>query len=194
MNNQKSKSIYAIGIILISFLIVTSSSESCMAQKKDKNVSEKGFKKLKKKKNNTDVIMQESPDANDIKCDSALWNHVYNPSRLQIIDQCKTVTGIITETKADDDGDQHMLLKLDAGQENLINKKNVKQKKGELVIEVVCACTVTLPAAKIPCKGYLNNIKLPAVGTHVKVTGSYVIDSHNGWAEIHPVSKIEIVK
>jgi hypothetical protein len=29
------------------------------------------------------------------------------------------------------------------------------------------------------------------VGAHVRATGTYVIDSHNGWAEIHPVSRIE---
>ena len=44
------------------------------------------------------------------------------------------------------------------------------------------------------CKGYVNNVELPKVGDHVKVTGSYVIDSHNGWAEIHPITEIVIIK
>jgi hypothetical protein len=26
------------------------------------------------------------------KCDETLWDHVYNPARLQIVDRCKTVT------------------------------------------------------------------------------------------------------
>ncbi|MEO7684789.1 MAG: hypothetical protein ABIU86_12740 [Gemmatimonadaceae bacterium] len=129
-------------------------------------------------------------DADDDSCDASLWKHVYNPSRLQVLDQCKVVTGVITELGADDDGDEHMLLKLDAGQESLINKKNVKKKQGNLVIEVVCAAKVTLATAVQSCRGYRASIALPIVGQHVQVSGSYVIDSHNGWAELHPVSRI----
>jgi len=29
------------------------------------------------------------------------------------------------------------------------------------------------------------------VGEHVRVTGTYVLDSHNGWTEIHPVTRID---
>jgi len=36
-----------------------------------------------------------------------------------------------------------------------------------------------------------QNIKLPTVGTHLTVTGSYVLDQgHCGWAEIHSVTSI----
>ncbi|MCY7409995.1 MAG: hypothetical protein LH473_06965 [Chitinophagales bacterium] len=194
MNDLKSKSVFITAMILISFLFVSSSCSQPKSKKKDQQVTEKESKKSKKDKNKQTEITPASPDADDNSCDSSLWIHVYNPSRLQVIDQCKVVTGIIEETGPDDDGDEHLLLKLDAGQENVVNKKNVKEKNGDLVIEIVCANSVTLPAAKTPCKGYLNNIKIPAVGAHVKVTGSYVIDSHNGWAEIHPVTKIEEMK
>lgn len=71
-------------------------------------------------------------------CDNSLWKQVYDPDRLQVLDKCKTVTGVIEESNADPDGDQHMLLKLDKGQKD-----------------------------------------------------SYVLDSHNGWTEIHPVNRIE---
>lgn len=62
-------------------------------------------------------------------------------------DICKTVTGVIEESSADEDGDQHMLLKLDAGQEELLTKKNTKKKQGDLVIEAVCANNT--PLAKV---------------------------------------------
>ncbi|MEO5569741.1 MAG: hypothetical protein ABIT08_02305 [Bacteroidia bacterium] len=127
-------------------------------------------------------------------CKHSLWKHVYDPSRLEIMDSCISVTGILKESKAEDDGDQHLLLQLDAGQDELLTKKNYKKKNDDLVLELVCANHIKDKKAKKACKGFKNNIQVPPVGTHVKVTGSYVIDSHNGWAEIHPVTKMEVVK
>jgi hypothetical protein len=135
-----------------------------------------------------------SPGPAAANCDASLWNHVYNPKRLQIVNQCITVTGIVTETTPDEDGDQHFLLKLDRGQGQLLKKRNVTKKNGALVIEIVCANRVKLKKAKVACAGYSNRIALPAVGAHLKVTGTYVIDTHNGWAEIHPVSQMQVVK
>lgn len=129
-----------------------------------------------------------------IDCDTTYWKYVYNPERLEVIDKCKTVTGVIEESSADEDGDQHMLLKLDNGQEDLLTKKNIKKKGGDLVIEAVCANKPTLPKVGNTCDGYINRIQIPKLGEHVKVTGSLVIDSHNGWGEIHPITKIEILK
>jgi hypothetical protein len=124
-------------------------------------------------------------------CDASLWNHVYNPKRLQRVKTCLTVTGVITESSADDDGDQHFLLKLDPGQDNLVNKRNRKKKGGDIVLEIVCANSTTMKKPKAACAGFTNRIAIPAVGAHVRATGTYVIDSHNGWAEIHPVSKLQ---
>ena len=124
-------------------------------------------------------------------CDASLWNHVYNPKRLQQLAPCLTVTGVITESSADPDGDQHFLLRLDPGQDKLVNKRNRKKKDGNLVLEIVCANPTTMKKVKSACAGYTNPIPVPAVGTHVRATGTYVIDSHNGWAEIHPVSRLQ---
>jgi hypothetical protein len=127
-------------------------------------------------------------------CDASLWKHVYNPSRLQVLDSCISVTGVIDESDADDDGDQHFLLKLDPGQDRILKKKNAKKKGGDLVIEIVCANPVKLKKARAACPGYVNHIPIPPVGAHVKVTGSFVIDTHNKWTEIHPVSQIQIIR
>ena len=121
-------------------------------------------------------------------CDASLWNHVYSPKRLQQLATCVSVTGTIDESNVDEDGDQHFLLKLDPGQDTLVNKRNVKKKSGDIVLEVVCANPTTQKKPKAACAGYTNPIRLPAVGEHVKATGTYVLDSHNGWVEIHPVS------
>jgi hypothetical protein len=121
-------------------------------------------------------------------CDASLWNHVYNPTRLQQLATCLSVTGTIDESDVDADGDQHFLLKLDPGQDTLVNKRNDKKKSGDIVLEIVCANPTKMKKAKSACAGYTNPIRIPAVGEHVTATGTYVLDSHNGWVEIHPVS------
>ena len=139
--------------------------------------------------NTMESVNESLPD-----CDPQKWKHVYDPDRLEVLEQCKVVSGIITERNADPDGDEHMLLKLDKGQHHLLKKKNKTKKDGCLVIEAVCVNNITRKRAKGACNGYANNVWLPKVGDHVKVTGSYVLDSHNGWTEIHPISKIEKMK
>src|SRR5947208_1234839 len=54
------------------------------------------------------------------QCNKDLWQKVYNAERLTVKADCTTVTGTIAERSADQDGDEHMLLKLDAGQEGLL--------------------------------------------------------------------------
>jgi len=124
-------------------------------------------------------------------CDASLWDHVYSPKRLQQLAPCLSVTGVIDESNVDDDGDQHFLLKLDPGQDTLVNKRNNKKKSGDIVLEIVCANPTTMKKPQAACAGFTNSIPIPAVGTRVRATGTYVLDSHNGWVEIHPVSKLE---
>ena len=127
-------------------------------------------------------------------CDPHMWDRVYSPGRLRVINRCIAATGVIAESNADEDGDQHMLLKLDPGQDQLLNKRNRKKKEGALVTEIVCVNPTTQKKPKKACAGYKNSVPVPAVGSHVKITGSYVIDTHNGWAEIHPVSLVEPIR
>ena len=164
-------------------------SSSCETNKVKKNKNkEKEEKPIFSKQNEK---AQDKTYVND--CDTSLWKYVYNPDRLEVIDRCKTVTGVIEESSADEDGDQHMLLKLDNGQEELLTKKNIKKKQGDLVIEAVCVNKTTLGKVGNTCNGFTNKIQIPKPGDHVKVSGSYVIDTHNGWAEIHPITKLEIL-
>ena len=124
-------------------------------------------------------------------CDASLWNHVYSPKRLQQLASCVSVTGTIDESNVDADGDQHFLLKLDPGQDTLVNKRNDKKKSGDIVLEIVCANPTTMKKPRSACAGYANPVPISPVGAHVRATGTYVLDSHNGWVEIHPVSKLE---
>lgn len=38
-------------------------------------------------------------------------------------------------------------------------------------------------------------LNIPPKGSHVTVTGSHVLDlEHQSWAEIHPVTSIEVIR
>jgi hypothetical protein len=123
------------------------------------------------------------------KCDDSLWNHVYNPSRLQVVDKCITVTGIIDSIRSEQDGDLHIRLKLDPPYVHLVNQANQENQFGDLVLEPICIGKVTQATAISACQNFHQNIDIPPVGSHVQVTGSYVLDKEHGeWAEIHPVT------
>ena len=65
-----------------------------------------------------------------------------------------------------------------------------------MVLEPVCIGKVTQKSALGICDNYVNNVYIPKKGEHVRVTGSYVLDTErgHGWREIHPVTKIEMIK
>jgi hypothetical protein len=125
------------------------------------------------------------------QCDQSLWNHVYNPSRLQVVEPCKTVTGVIESIRTEADGDYHIQLKPDPQFSNLINSANVNGQFGDLLLEPICVNPVTQPDAISACQDFHQNINIPPIGSHVQVTGSYVLDNqHDERAEIHPVTSI----
>lgn len=123
-------------------------------------------------------------------CDASLWNHVYHPQRLHIIKQCVTVTGTIDHEIKEPDGDIHIRLNLDAQYKSMLDDKNVSEQKGDLVLEPVCEDSPTQSDAESSCNNYHSSVVVPADGTHVSVTGSYVLDADHGWNEIHPVTSI----
>ena len=45
---------------------------------------------------------------NTAQCDQSLWNYVYHPQRLQVLQPCITVTGTIDEIRKEADGDYHV--------------------------------------------------------------------------------------
>ena len=177
-------------IKILFFILFLTSFTACETKKEKKHKK----KDKEEEKTSSDQTQNVQDNNTAIDCDTTFWKYVYNPERLLVIDKCKTVTGVIEESSADEDGDQHMLLKLDNGQDDLLTKKNKKKKQGDLVIEAVCANKTSLGKVGNTCNGYINKIQIPKLGDHVKVTGSLVNDTHNGWNEIHPITKIEILK
>jgi hypothetical protein len=94
---------------------------------------------------------------------------IYSPKRLTVLKTCRTFAGTVVETDHKDDGDIHVLLTPDPGFTSFLNVENVNA--GGMVVEIV-------PGQQIP---------EPAVGAHLSLLGTWVLDEHNGWNEIHPV-------
>lgn len=114
--------------------------------------------------------------------------HVYHPYRLHLLAACVTVTGTVAVIRREADGDLHILLSLDPGQERYVNAVNASQQHGDLVLEPVCVGGITQADALSACADYHNPLQIPSVGAHVSVTGAWVLDADHGWLEIHPVA------
>jgi hypothetical protein len=142
------------------------------------------------------------PTTTDTGCDASLWSHVYHSYRLIVHQQCIAVTGTIVDATAgrepdgvrhEADGDTHGWLKVDAEFQNLLNAGNLNNEAGNLVFEIICRFPVTQADAQSACASYTDKVKLPPVGSHVRIVGVYVQDTFHGqWMEIHPVTSIAV--
>jgi hypothetical protein len=139
---------------------------------------------------------QNQVASNGTLCNSDINNFVYHPSRLKVIQECITVTGTLDLARAEKDGDFHMLVKLDAPYANLTNSLNDAKFNGDLVVEPICQNTPTQADAIDPCSPYNGpnfGVSSISLGTHVQLTGRYVLDmQHGGWAEIHPLDSMTV--
>jgi len=136
-------------------------------------------------------------------CGDALWQHIYHPSRLLVMNECVTVSGTIVDdtngrnsdgVRHEAGGDTHGWLRVDPQFANLLNNGNMSAENGDLVFEIVCHYHVTQADAKPACSTFGDHTLIPPVGSHVRITGAFVQDNnHAKWNEIHPVSKIVVI-
>jgi hypothetical protein len=128
----------------------------------------------------------------EAECDAGLWKHVYQPERLRVIEACTVVEGRVASVHRAADGDLH--IGLDPEQKSVLNLINVAHAQRRLVVEAVCDHPTTKPAPAAACAGFTSAIAAPAVGDRVRVTGPYVTDRDDGWNEVHPVTRIEVLR
>lgn len=101
---------------------------------------------------------------------------VWKPSRLQLLDSCRTMTGVVASVRNETDGDYHINVVPDAGYGDFLNRRNLSVQHGGLVVEVI-------PADQ-------SLVAPPRKGEHVRVTGAFVLDRDHGWLELHPAWSI----
>jgi hypothetical protein len=97
---------------------------------------------------------------------------VYHPERLKLKSRCRVAVGTIEKVKPElYDGDIHLELRLDRGQEGLLSPGNARV-DGTLIIEII-------PWDRA-------RVLIPEVGQRIEVVGPWVDDTAHGWNEIHP--------
>jgi len=125
-------------------------------------------------------------------CDPGLWKHVHDKERLEIVEACTAVEGRVVSLHPASDGDLHIAL--DPEHQSILNLMNVMHAGGKLVVEVICEHTPADAANKDACGAFHPQIRIPNAGDRVRVTGAYVTDRDRGWNEIHPVTRIDILR
>ena len=97
---------------------------------------------------------------------------VYHPERLKIKSRCRVAIGTVEKVKPElYDGDIHIELALDRGQEHLLSAGNSRV-GGTLILEII-------PWDR-------SRVLIPDVGQRIEVVGPWVSDTAHGWNEIHP--------
>ncbi|HMF90036.1 MAG TPA: hypothetical protein VKL40_05285 [Candidatus Angelobacter sp.] len=125
-------------------------------------------------------------------CDRSLWKHVYQPERLRVIEACTSVEGRVVSVRQARDGDLH--IGLDPDHKSVLNFVNVLHGDGTLIVEVVCEHPPVDDDPKSACSGFVSQVTPPKTGDRIRVTGAYVTDSEYGWNEIHPVTRIDLLR
>jgi len=103
---------------------------------------------------------------------------VHDPTRLQVLNACATFVGtVITAPKQYADGDFAFWVAPDAAYASMLNAKN--RSEGGIHAEII-------PVDQ-------GKVRPPSLHAHIRVIGAHVYDRWNGWNEMHPVWKIEIL-
>jgi hypothetical protein len=97
---------------------------------------------------------------------------VYHPERLKMKSRCRVAVGTVEKVKVElYDGDIHIGLRLDPGQDGLLSSGNARV-GGTLILEII-------PWDR-------SRVFVPEVGQRIEVVGPWVDDTAHGWNEIHP--------
>ena len=120
-----------------------------------------------------------------------LKKNIWNASRLDVIEPCVTITGVVTAVRPILDGDLHVHLRPDPPFAGLVNEKNIQARGGNLILEPRCAWAMWRRNSTGPCSNRSFPLSIPKIGTRVRVTGTFVFDRDHGWNELHPIFTLD---
>lgn len=108
---------------------------------------------------------------------------VYLPSRLDVLNPCVTIEGVVLYVErpeaGEGDGDISFDVALAGDDQRLLNDDNRRNTHGGLHLEIVPADQDRLP--------------LPKVGQRIRAQGPWVLDTVHGHNEIHPVWSLHVI-
>jgi len=122
-----------------------------------------------------------------------LQERIWNAKRLEVIEPCVTITGVVTAVRPILDGDLHLHVRPDPEFAGLVNEKNIQARGGNLILEPQCFWAMWRRNSTGSCKNRGFPIHIPKVGTRVRVTGTFVFDRDHGWNELHPIFRLDPV-
>ena len=128
------------------------------------------------------------------ECENNWWHCVYLPKRLVILESCVTVRGIVVDARYVLDGDAILYLRLDPEYAHFSNQKNYEQFGNDILeLEIVCRHPV-FRFLVFRCWTCGNKILVPRVGDHIEADGVYVEDTRHMHLELHPVTRITMLR
>ncbi len=128
------------------------------------------------------------------QCENNWWHCVYLPKRLVILESCVTVRGIVVDARYVLDGDAILYLRLDPEYAHFSNQKNYEQFGNDILeLEIVCRHPV-FRFLVFRCWTCGNKILVPRVGDHIEADGIYVQDTRHMHLELHPVTRITMLR
>jgi hypothetical protein len=120
--------------------------------------------------------------------------YVYDPTRLEVLQACIRVTGIVDGMWVAPDGDTNFLLRLDPPYQHLLTPGNEEgEERGDLGIEAVCTVSPVDPIVMALCAADRDPYAQPTprIGAHVWMEGRYILDlNHGSHAELHPLYRM----
>jgi hypothetical protein len=120
------------------------------------------------------------------RCESAWWKYVYSPERLAIHEPCVTVRGVVLEVRHPIDADAVVFLKPDP--------EYARYSSGDrFELEIVCKHPL-FRFFVFRCWSCVNRIQVPRTGDHIEADGFYVEDLAHRHMEIHPVTRITVLR
>jgi hypothetical protein len=146
------------------------------------------------------TVTQTQPGLASSACQTDPHAGVHDPGRLTVLSPCATFVGTVSEAPAlnPSDGDVTFNATPDPGYASMLNATNVAE--GGLHLEIMPrdqpGCTTGQPVTGNVgglgvCSG--AHVLYPPLGAHVRVVGPWVLDTANGWNEIHPVWSVEVI-
>ena len=95
--------------------------------------------------------------------------HPQHPAKLNVLKACQTYQGVVVRVYHNDDGDWVFDVRPDPGYGGFLS--NHAEVPGTLHAEIIPA----------------HPLRVPRVGDHVAIIGTWVLDTIHHWKEIHPV-------